>query len=208
MRVGGLIVLVGLIWPSVSVTDPFPSREPAAVDGSLSERRPTHIKTNQIGSESLKHVYEMVAMAAPQRSAKKRPTVSSIKKLAAEIAGSHDMDTDLVKAVIHAESSFNPSAVSRCGATGLMQLMPYTAEQYGVRDATDPSENIRGGVLHLKYLLGVFDNDISLALAAYNAGVSTVRKYQGIPPYPETQAYVKKVLKLRRSYNGTIALNS
>ncbi|MDH3688755.1 MAG: lytic transglycosylase domain-containing protein [Gammaproteobacteria bacterium] len=147
-------------------------------------------------------------MAAPQRSAKKRPTVSSIKKLAAEIAGSHDMDTDLVKAVIHAESSFNPSAVSRCGATGLMQLMPYTAEQYGVRDATDPSENIRGGVLHLKYLLGVFDNDISLALAAYNAGVSTVRKYQGIPPYPETQAYVKKVLKLRRSYNGTIALNS
>ncbi len=99
----------------------------------------------------------------------------------------------LIKAVAAVESAFNPRAVSVKGAQGLMQLMPATAAQYGVDDPFDPLQNLRGGTHHLRDLLAEFDGDLSLALAAYNAGSAAVRRYGGIPNYPETQAYVKKV---------------
>jgi len=109
-------------------------------------------------------------------------------------AGRHDIDPAFVRAVIHAESAFNPMAVSNKGAQGLMQLMPATAAQYQVRDPYDPATNLEAGVRHLKGLLGRFD--LALALAAYNAGEGTVRRHGGIPPYPETRAYVGRVLAL------------
>lgn len=101
----------------------------------------------------------------------------------------------LVSAVIRAESGFNPKAVSRKGARGLMQLMPSTASMLGVRDSFDPRENIDGGVRHLRALMDRFPNSLPLAIAAYNAGESAVLAHGGIPPYPETREYVDRVLR-------------
>lgn len=108
---------------------------------------------------------------------------------------------ELIHAVIEAESAYNPVAVSHAGAVGLMQLMPKTAERLGVNDSTDPAQNIEGGAKYLRQLLNLFDNDLRLALAGYNAGEGAVMKYDNsVPPYKETQNYVKIVLrKLRRN---------
>ena len=115
-------------------------------------------------------------------------------------ASNYGVDTALVKAVVHAESSFNPTAVSHKGATGLMQLMPGTAQRYGVHNLTDPNQNVDGGVRYLRDLLQMFRNDTQLAVAAYNAGENAVIRHRGIPPYDETQNYVRKVLELHGKY--------
>ncbi|MBK9235578.1 MAG: lytic transglycosylase domain-containing protein [Rhodoferax sp.] len=115
-------------------------------------------------------------------------------------AKAHDLDPALVRAVIHAESGFNPKARSHKGAVGLMQLMPATAREVGVRDARVPSHNIRGGTQYLASLLAQFRGDVTLAAAAYNAGPAAVAKYAGIPPYAETQVYVQRVKILHRRY--------
>lgn len=111
----------------------------------------------------------------------------------------YDIDSHLIKAVIRQESAFRIDARSHKGAMGLMQLMPATARQYRVSDILDPKENIYAGTRHLKYLIGRYDN-LSMALAAYNAGEGAVAKYQGIPPYRETQDYVVKVLNWYEHY--------
>jgi len=113
------------------------------------------------------------------------------------------VDKSLVKAVIHAESGYNPNAVSPKGASGLMQLMPKTAKDLKVANSLDPRENIRGGVRYLRFLLDTFRGDETLALAAYNAGLSRVAQYNGIPPYQETRTYVNRVLNYRKSYQAT-----
>lgn len=112
-----------------------------------------------------------------------------------EISARHGVDATLVEAVIRAESAFNPTAVSRTGARGLMQLMPKTAAMLGVRDSFNPRENIDGGVRHLRYLLDRYPGNVPLAVAAYNAGEGAVDSYRGIPPYAETQQYVQRVLQ-------------
>lgn len=112
-----------------------------------------------------------------------------------EISARYGVDASLVHAVIGVESAFNPWAVSRKGAQGLMQLMPRTASALGVRDSFNPRDNIEGGVRHLRYLLDRYPGNVPLALAAYNAGEGAVDYYGGIPPYPETQQYVQKILQ-------------
>jgi membrane-bound lytic murein transglycosylase MltF len=107
-----------------------------------------------------------------------------------QVARDHEVEFALVKAIVHAESGFNPYARSKKGALGLMQLLPSTAKQYGVDDMYDPAENIRAGVQHIKYLLKLFSHKHYLVVAAYNAGENAVKRHRGIPPYRETQAYV------------------
>ncbi len=109
------------------------------------------------------------------------------------VAADHGLTPGLVKAVAWVESGFDPDAVSPKGAVGLMQLMPATAARYGVRDRTDPYESLTAGARHLRELLDEFDNDLTLALAAYNAGAGAVRRHGGVPRYPETRSYVQKV---------------
>ena len=116
-------------------------------------------------------------------------------------ARTHQVPPALVKAVIAAESSFDPDAVSRKGAQGLMQLMPTTARSLGVADPLRPDENVDGGVRYLRDMMDRFGN-LSLALAAYNAGPKAVDRYRGVPPYPETRDYVKRVLTYYRAYDG------
>lgn len=112
-----------------------------------------------------------------------------------EVAGRHEVDPALIKAIIMAESGYNPKAVSKRGAKGLMQLMPVTAKSLGVEDVFDPEHNISAGVGYFKKMLNLFDGDVKLALAAYNAGSKKVRKYKGIPPFKATKIYIKKVFK-------------
>ena len=111
------------------------------------------------------------------------------------------VDPRLVKSVMLIESNFNPRAVSRKGARGLMQLMPGTARRYGVRNSFDPHDNIRGGTAYLSDLLGMFDGDLVRTLAAYNAGEGAVQRYRGVPPYPETQEYVRRAMLV---YGGSV----
>jgi len=124
-----------------------------------------------------------------------------------EAADRYGVSEALIAAVIEAESQFNPRAVSRRGAQGLMQLMPDTAASLGVEDPFSPRENIHGGVRHLRSLMDRFDNNVPLALAAYNAGHVAVIHHRGIPPYPQTRAYVNRILRqLERGDAGHVAV--
>lgn len=123
-------------------------------------------------------------------------------QLIRDTANLHRVDPALVKAVVHVESAFNPNALSIKGASGLMQLMPATARRYGVKDIFDPTQNVQGGVLYLKVLLKKFNYNHRLVVAAYNAGENAVIRYNGIPPYNETQDYVRKVMRFKIHYTA------
>ncbi len=120
----------------------------------------------------------------------------------AKASRAHGVSPALVKAVVHAESRFDLYAVSRKGAQGLMQLMPDTARQLGVDDPFNPWQNIQAGTRYLSYLMRRFKGELPLALAAYNAGETTVRRFGGIPPYRETERYVERVMSLSRQYDA------
>jgi len=141
-------------------------------------------------------------VAATRRKARYHSGIANLELEQAVIraAQQHRVQPALLLAVMKAESSFNPTAISKAGAVGLMQLVPETAIRHGVRNLYDANENITGGAKHLRYLLNRFHGNIQLALAAYNAGEGTVDRYRKIPPYKETQDYVKKVLVYYRSY--------
>jgi soluble lytic murein transglycosylase-like protein len=119
----------------------------------------------------------------------------------------YHVDPVLVRAVIQVESNFNPACISRKGARGLMQLMPATAQRYGVKKIHDPDENIRGGVRYLRDLLDMFPNDLQRVLAAYNAGENAVLRFGGIPPYEETTTYVRRALTVYhgRPWGGAVS---
>lgn len=131
------------------------------------------------------------APAAP--AATSAPPLPGVPELVAQIAARHSLPPELVDSVIQVESNYNPYAVSPKGAQGLMQLIPATARRFGVSDVFDPADNIQGGVRYLKYLLDLYGGNYRLALAAYNAGEGAVARHGGVPPYRETERYVKLV---------------
>jgi soluble lytic murein transglycosylase-like protein len=134
---------------------------------------------------------EEIFVAAPKMPLAQAPFGELIRKA----AGKYGVDVDLVFSVVAAESNFNPKAVSRRNARGLMQLLPETAKRLGVRDIYDPAQNIDGGTRYLRDLLRLYDGDLALTLAAYNAGPGAVHRYGKIPPYNETIAYVRAIRK-------------
>lgn len=127
---------------------------------------------------------------------KRSPFDSLIK----QVANQYGLEPALIKAMVQAESAFDPHAESPSGAKGLMQVLPDTAADFDVEDLDDPYQNLKAGVQYLKYLLKRFSDDETLALAAYNAGITRVKRYQGVPPYSETRSYLRKVLGLRNIY--------
>jgi len=134
-----------------------------------------------------------------------RPIKSQYDALIVNMSLKYDLEPAFIKAMIHVESAFDRYALSSAGAMGLMQLMPATAAIYQLnQDQFDPRRNMEAGVRHIKELLGRYDSDKELSLAAYNAGEGAVAKYEGIPPYPETTAYVKKVIRLYHAYKKEI----
>ena len=173
--------------------------------------------TAEDGSVSLSNVPTderySVLIAAPQPAVAAAPAAAMPKarsglarkagydQVVDEVSRTYGLESALLHAVISVESSYNPKAVSKKGAAGLMQLMPQTAKRYGVIDSLDPLQNLSGGAQYLRDLLRMFNNDVSLALAAYNAGEHAVMKYDNrIPPYRETQHYVPRVLDFYRRY--------
>ena len=124
----------------------------------------------------------------------KRASKSEIIGIINEVSNKYDVDPKLIEALVKQESGFNPNAKSKAGALGLMQLMPSTAKGLGVTDPMDVRQNIEGGVKYVKSMLDRFNGNVILALAAYNAGPNAVKRYDGVPPYKETQNYVRSIL--------------
>lgn len=142
--------------------------------------------------------------AAPAKiSSSSKSALTAFDEYIEDAALRYRVPAHLVRAVMHAESAFDPNAISVVGASGLMQLMPGTAQEMFVKDIFDAKENVEGGVRYLRVLANEFDGDMVKMVAAYNAGPEAVRKYNGqVPPYPETQAYVRKVLALYFQYKS------
>lgn len=149
-------------------------------------------KATQISTPKLSFSDDCLSWNAKQVHAKADIYETHINKYAKK----HNVDTNLIKSVITAESCFKRKALSSAGAQGLMQLIPDTAERFGVTNSYDPKQNIRGGVKYLKFLLDRYKGDLKKAIAAYNAGEGAVDRYKGIPPFKETKQYVKNVLKV------------
>ncbi|MEL3973801.1 lytic transglycosylase domain-containing protein [Rossellomorea oryzaecorticis] len=155
--------------------------------------------TNTLGAvKSMLDMHPSFTVSQPPRSLSalsktEYQTPKSLEEIISKAADRYQLPEKLIQAVIHHESGFKPDAVSPAGASGLMQLMPATARGLGVSDIFDPEENVFAGTKYLKQMLDKYNGDIDLALAAYNAGPGNVDKYNGIPPFKETTAYVKKV---------------
>jgi len=165
----------------------------------IDERGVIHF-TNTPASREYKKI--MTEGSKSYKKAKDATTVtdpSSCNHIILRKSRKYNLDPSLIRAVITAESNWQPAAVSRKGAMGLMQLMPATARKTGVKNPFDPEQNIEGGTRYLRTLLDMFNGDLTLALAAYNAGPQTVRKFGGVPPIAETRRYIRKVLSM---YNG------
>lgn len=146
-------------------------------------------------------------LAPAQVSVTSRISSGEFDEYVEEAAIRYKMPPPLVRAIMHAESAFDPNALSNVGASGLMQLMPATAREMYVKDIFDPKDNIEGGVRYLRVLANEFNGDMVKMVAAYNAGPEAVKKYGGqVPPYPETQAYVRKVISLYFQYKAQAQL--
>lgn len=136
----------------------------------------------------------------------KKKTENAYDRIILEAARRHEVHPALIKAIIKAESSYDPRAVSKRGARGLMQLMPGTARDMGVKNSFNPSHNIHGGTKYFKQLLDEFEGNIRLALAAYNAGIDKVKKYGRVPPYKATRTYIAKVISYYREYRSEMRM--
>ena len=199
---GMLVVasLLGVLLPAVSQAKSgfflyqLPDGSRMITDRPVTDKRYKLVRSSR-------QVTGMGRQAANKYNRQRPAKIDEYDTLIRRASNRYGVDIALVKAVIHTESHFNPEATSHKGASGLMQLMPKTAAIYGIRDLYNPKQNIEAGVRHLRYLLGKYRNNMKHAIAAYNAGETAVKKYAGIPPYPETQKYVTKVLRYHGFYS-------
>jgi soluble lytic murein transglycosylase-like protein len=185
-----LLVLFALgskILPSLAIADVYVYKDKQGV--LTFTNVPTHQGFRRVIRESSG---QLAAVAS----------TSTYEDLIRSVCNRYSIDPDLIRAVIKVESNFNSTARSNKGAMGLMQLMPDTARFHNVLDVFEPSDNIEGGVRHLKMLLARYQGDLELTLAAYNAGIKAVEKYGGIPPFFETKDYVRRVLQYYDAYRG------
>ena len=177
-----IVVVAAAIWFSL----PVPSQ--AQIASYVDE----HGKVIFVNGDSPKRKSEStISSPSPAQSAS--PPGDHLDQIVQKAAERHNLDPALVKAVISTESGWNPTAISRKGAVGLMQLIPETAERFGVGNAFDPAQNVEGGTSYLKELLDHYNGDLTKSLAAYNAGQRAVDQSGGIPAYPETERYIQKV---------------
>jgi soluble lytic murein transglycosylase-like protein len=194
MRPNLLLILVLLLLPLTAAADIYKYEDPEGVlhfTDAPTDRRFKVFMRDIKKDRQLRTTFRLTECA-------RNP--AEFDQIINSCAVQYGVDKSLVKAVIHAESGYDPNAVSSKGASGLMQLMPNTARSLKVVNTFDPADNIRGGVRYLKFLLDTFKGDVTLALAAYNAGLSRVAQYGGVPPYAETRNYVAKVLSYKNSY--------
>ncbi len=181
----------GLLWVPSAVADIYVYRD--------------HKGTVHFTNVPTRPVYRPFLLLRPYVRGLRGKESAAFDRLIVAACQRHGVEFALVKAVIKGESAFDPTALSPAGARGLMQLMPDTAALHGVANIHAPQENIEGGVRHLRMLLNRFRGDLTLTLAAYNAGAEAVTRYNGIPPYKETQEYVQRVLRYRESYQRNTA---
>lgn len=192
------LLVLGAAFSNVAYADVFAYTDPSGTTHYTDVPPDGKFK---VVVESLKQTATKTVLDMPNIKGKAVAYAKVIEDVSEEVG----VESALVHAVISAESGYNPHAKSRAGAQGIMQLMPETAKRYGVKDSLDAGQNIRGGVRYLRDLLDMFDNDMELAVAAYNSGENAVVRYgMQIPPYKETRAYVPKVLTLYSAYRNRI----
>lgn len=204
----GLLIGTAFIF-TVAVKDPFKEQT------ELSEPHASHIKVVELDQAPLRSEFNSAMgnriigdATEEKKSPQEEESLPPYHSIILQAADRHDIDPALICAVIMAESSYNPNAVSKSGARGLMQLMPKTARALGVKDSLNPEHNINGGAKYIRQLLDRFDGNVKLALAAYNAGSRYVKKYRGIPPFRETQNYVKKVMSYYEDYQKKMSTDN
>jgi soluble lytic murein transglycosylase-like protein len=188
------LVLLGFLWSSIAV--PLPGMADVYVyKDKAGVLNFTNVPTHQ--------GYRRIIRDNHGQSVGPIVSANSYEDLIRSASDRHGIEADLIRAVIRAESNFNSGARSSKGAMGLMQLMPDTARLHNVGDTFDPGDNIDGGARHLKLLMDRYRGDLELSLAAYNAGIKTVERYGGIPPFLETKDYVRRVLRYYDTYRGS-----
>lgn len=199
-----LVAALGLIYPLSSLADIYKYVDSEGVVHFTNT--PTHGKFKLIIKEEFqeKEKKQKPAEEGAKREEEQFPADVFYEKFDSFIwraAEEYGVNYALIKAIIKAESNFNPLAISKMGAKGLMQLMPKTASAFQVPDAFHPERNIMGGVRYLRYLIDLFQGNLYAVLAAYNAGENAVFRYRGVPPYPETRRFIQKVLHYFQHYN-------
>ena len=188
-----VVVLSGFLLPSFSLAAPKPTKSCFSWTTRATRFTSTPARLNQPRGLDDARLPSAIPQAPPPfPPSKLRNSFSNPRRR-------NQVDPDLVKAVIRVESGFDAKAVSSKGAMGLMQLIPATAQRFGVQNPFDPKQNIEGGTNYLKYLLDLFGGDLKLSLAAYNAGEHAVQRYGGVPTIPETQDYVRKVTSIYKT---------
>jgi soluble lytic murein transglycosylase len=192
VQLSRVIILSFLLWPVVSGADIY-----RYVDGD----GVVHFSNTQPDEKFTLYLREG-PKAAPRAPASAIPEASWMTGYVDRFSRANDLPPALVHAIIKAESNGQRKAVSRKGAMGVMQLMPFTSKRLRVADPFDPIENIEGGVKYIKELLVTFEGNLTNTVAAYNAGPAAVRKYGGVPPYQETRLYVRRVMDLYRQYSA------
>jgi len=192
VQLSRLFILSFLLWPVVSGADIYRYVDKEGV---------LHYSNTQPGEKFTLYLREG-PKAAPRAQSSAIPGASWMTGYVDRFSRANDLPPALVHAIIKAESNGQRTAVSRKGAKGVMQLMPFTSKRLRVNDPFDPIENIEGGIKYIKELLVTFEGDLTNTVAAYNAGPAAVRKYGGVPPYQETRLYVRRVMDLYRQYSA------